>query len=379
MCALGNLAAMACTPQAWPREDPMTKRLSAAVLAVAIHAAMPAARAQNRADEAGVRAALAACVAAWNRRQPQAFADTCLTDDIWFSEADDSFYKRFRGRAAVLGLIDDGVRSTTLSWEVAWIRPQPDGTMAARLKQQVDTASGKRFSSDPSFARLRRQGNDWKVYFFTSHERWAMALITALDAPPPAASAPQTPRPAIAQAPAIPGTEPAAYAARFGSPPYSCAYCHGLPNQREDSKRGRIVAVAAAAADGAAVRRAMGDAHLGGILRPGTDEPTLTDAHLDAIRLWMRSLRDGRAELLQGVVKIHNPRSPRDEPVRIIALRAEGGWKLPRGTGCVVGKALAGGAHCEVRLPADARGALVFQLRRSNGLDPQPVRVEIGS
>lgn len=329
------------------------------------------------ADDAGVRAALVACVEAWNRRAPAAFGDVCLTEDVWFSESDDSFYKRFQGRAKVLGLLDYNIRNTGLRWDVRWIRPQPDGTVAVQLTQQVEASANQRFTSDPSFARLRREGKGWKLYFFTSHEGWAKALIAALDAPP-AAAAPKAPAATLRIAAKVPGTEPPAYTTQFGSSGLSCFHCHGsVPSVRDDPKRARMIAVAADAADGAALRRAMDEPRLGGIMRMILAEPTLTDEHLDAIRPWMRAIRDGRAERAGNRVSIHNERSSRDAPARLARLRAEGGWKLPTNAGCRPGAALAGGTHCELTVPPGSRGALVFQFAASKDLEPQEVRVPL--
>jgi hypothetical protein len=331
--------------------------------------------AQASADDAAVRAALVACVQAWNRHDPTAFGD-CLTEDIWFSESDDSFYKRFQGRAKVLGTLDYNIRNTALRWDVVWVRPQPDGTVAVRLKQQVEVSPSQRFASDPSFARLRREGGAWKPYFFTSHEGWAKALIAALDAPanPAASKTPVTPRIAAM----VTGTEPPAYTTQFGSSGLSCFHCHGsVPSVRDDPKRARIIAVSAEAADGAALRRAMAEPRLGGIMRIILGEPTLTDEHLEAIRPWMRAMRDGRADRSGDRVVIHNERSPRDPPVRLARLRAEGGWRLPPNAGCRQGAALAGGKGCQIALPPGSRGALVFQFAASKELQPQEVRVAL--
>jgi len=77
------------------------------VAAVAVALAAAAAPAAVD-DEAGVRRA---CSAASPAGIPttKAFGD-CLTDDVWFSEADDSFYKRFIGRDKVLGMFDYNIR-----------------------------------------------------------------------------------------------------------------------------------------------------------------------------------------------------------------------------------------------------------------------------
>lgn len=361
----------------------MIRRQALTAGLLALYIAMPS-RAQPAADEAGVRAALAACVEAWNRHQPKAFGDICLTEDVWFSETDDQFYKRFQGREKVLGTFSYNIETSDLQWEVVRLKALPDGTVAAELKQRIGilprTADGysKRFDSDPSLARLRREGNAWKLFFFTSHEGWARSLLAGLDKPTaPAAAAPApAARPPAARVP--PGHEPPAYTMAFGlgGASSSCLTCHGrLPTVSEDGPRGRIVASAAAAPDAASLRRIMAASPAGGGMGAVLADPALTDEHLDAVRLWMRALRDGRVERAGDRVVIHNPRSGRDPPVRLTLLRAEGGWRLPKEAGCRQGAALKGGTQCEIRLPPDSRGTLVFRFAPSEGLKPQEVRL----
>jgi hypothetical protein len=335
-------------------------------------------------DEAAVRAALQRCVDGWNAHVPKVFGD-CLTADVWFSEANDSFYKRFVGRDKVLGMFDYNIRNTDLQWQVVRIQPLPDGSMAVPLKQRIgilplkDGKYAMSFDSDPSLARLRREGSGWKVYFFTSDSGWARALIEELEARPKALTPPVTAaaRTAPAVAAGAAGTEPPAYTAPFGEHAQGCVYCHGRPPVlSEDPKRGRIVATGAAAVDGAALRRAMTQPHLGGMMNDVLADPALTDEALEGIRRWLVSLRDGRAELQPDRIVIHNPRSDRDPPARITQLRAEGGWRLPRDASCRVSTSLAGGASCEIRLTGGERGALVFRFADAPGLHAQPVRVQ---
>jgi hypothetical protein len=357
--------------------------VGASLVAAAIACATTPVPAQPAADEAGVRAALAACVAAWNRHDPKAFGDVCLTDDIWFSETDDSFYKKFRGRAMVLGTFGYNVESSDLQWEVVRVRGLPDGTAAVQLKQRVGVLPRVKdryattFDSDPSFARLRREGGAWRVFFFTSHAGWARALMQTLDAPAPAP--PHAAASAVAaEARVPPGTEPPAYTTQFGVRGESCFHCHGRrPTLSEDGDRGLIVASGAAAADGAALRRAMTTPRAGGIMDRVLADPALTDQRLEAIGSWMRALRDGRAERKGDAVVIHNPRSERDPPARLALLDVEGGSRLPSNAGCRQGAALKGGAHCEIALPPGARGTLVFRFAPSDGLQPQEVRLAL--
>lgn len=360
--------------------------LALAVLAaVAAAASAPHAVAQAPDVEADVRAALARCVEAWNRHDPKTFGDACLTEDVWFSESDDSFYRRDVGRARMLGMFDYNIRNTELQWEVARLMALPDGGVAVRLKQRVGvlprtpTGYSQAFDSDPSFARLRREGEAWKVYFFTSHAGWARSLLQALDKPAPAlvAAAP-APTHATSDAPVPPGVQPPAYSSQFGERSESCFACHGRqPTVTEDGDRGRIVASGAAADSAAAMRRAMTTPRAGGIMDRVLADQALTDERLDAIRLWLRTLRDGHGARQADRIVIRNPRSERDPPVRLALLRAEGGWRLPSSAGCRKGVALKGGAQCEIRLPPGSRGTLVFRFAKSGGLEPQPVRLPL--
>lgn len=354
-----------------------------AAATVALAAMVPATTAAVD-DEAGVRQALQRCVAGWNSHDPKTFGD-CLTEDIWFSEADDSYYKRFVGRDKVLGMFDYNIRNSDLQWEVVRIKSLADGSVAVQLKQRAgilpkkDGKYAMSFDSDPSLARLRREDGAWKVYFFTSDPRWARALLQELDAPK-ATAVPSVAATAAAPkvATAAPGDEPAAYTMALGNWAHSCMYCHGRPpTLSEDPTRGRIVASGAAAADGAALRRAMSQPRLGGIMDGILADPALTDAALEAIRHWLLALRDGRVRVTADRIVIHNPRSDRDPPARLEILRADGGWHLPPDAGCRVGTELAAGTACEIRLANKGPAALVFRFADSPGLQPQAVRVEV--
>lgn len=360
----------------------------AAVAVLAAAAGAPHAVAQSPGVEADVRAALARCVGAWNRHQPKAFGDACLTEDVWFSEADDSFYKRFQGREKVLGAFGYNIESSDLQWDVVRLKALPDGSVAAELKQRIgilprkpDGSYSQTFDSQPSFARLRRDGDAWKVHFFTSHRGWARALLQEVDKPaaPTAAAAVAAPAPAVvADSPVPPGVQPPGYSIQFGERSESCFACHGRqPTVTEDGDRGLIVASGAAADSAAALRRAMTTPRAGKIMDRVLADPALTDQRLDAIRLWLRTLRDGHAERQADRIVIRNQRSARDPSARLALLRAEGGWRLPPKAGCRQGVALKGGTQCEIRVPPGSRGTLVFRFAKSGGLEPQPVRLPL--
>jgi hypothetical protein len=217
------------------------------------------------------------------------------------------------------------------------------------------------------------------VFFFTSHEGWARALLMEMDKPAAAASAPKAAA-RVVDAPLAPGAQPRAYSMQFGTQGTSCFHCHGnTPVVSEDGDRGRIIAAGAGAETAAALRRAMTTPRAGGSMDTVLADPALTDAHLDAIRLWLRGLRDGYAEQQADRIVIRSPRSDRDPPARIARISAEGGWRLPADAGCRVGRTLAGGAQCEIRLPPGSRGALVFRLATGGVLEPQPVRLTLDS
>lgn len=230
------------------------------------------------------------------------------------------------------------------------------------------------FDSDPSYARLRLEGKRWKVFFFTSDAGWARALL-ASPGPLPGEKTAIT-RPAT-DPPVPPGVEPPAYALQLGRFQYSCIYCHGRPpTPSQNPSVGKIVATGAAAADAKALRQAMSKPSAVAMESVLAD-PALTDARLDAIRLWLRALRDGRAERQPDRVVIHNPRAKTEPPAKLVSLRAEG-FMLPADAGCREGMALAGGSQCELRLPQGRKGALVFRFADGEGLKPQPVRLTFG-
>lgn len=360
----------------------MNRRTMAGIAAAVIAALLlPPAAGQPLPDEAGVRAALDRCVAAWNRHVPKAFADACVTDDVWYTEADDSAYRRFKGREKLLGLFDYKIRNTDLDWQIVGLQPLPDGAVAAQLKQRIGVLPRKQgkyaqsFDSDPSYARLRRDGKRWKIFFFTSDTGWARALLASPDAFP-------TERVALAlpatDPPVPPGTEPPAYMLPFGIYVRSCGSCHGRPpTPSQDPSVGRIVATGAAAADAKALRREMSKPSAAA-MESVLSDAALTDARLDAIRLWLRALRDGRAERQGMRIVIHNPRSAREPPARLVLLRAEG-WTPPANAGCRQGMTLTGGTQCELHLAPGSKGTLVFRFAPGEGLQPQEVRMAIGS
>jgi hypothetical protein len=352
-------------------------------LALCLLALAASAQAQPAPDEAGVRAALERCVAAWNRHVPKAFADACVTDDVWYTDVNDTSYQRYRGRAQMLGRFDYNIRNADLQWQVVSLQALPDGTVAVQLKERIGMLPRKQgkyaqsFESDPSYARLRLDGKRWKVFFFTSDAGWARALL-ASPGPLPGQQTVIS-RPAT-DPPVPPGVEPPAYMLPLGHFVRSCGACHGRPpTPSQDPGLGRIVATGAAAADAQALRRAMSQSSAAEVaMKAALADPALTDARLEAIRLWLRALRDGRAERQGDRVVIHNPRAKSEPPAKLVLLRAEG-WTLPTDAACREGTTLAGGTQCELRIPPGSKGTLVLRFAPGEGLQPQEVRMPVGT
>ncbi len=126
------------------------------------------------ATEASLRSAAEKYVATWNRHDVSAWA-MLLADDIWYSETLD-WYKRMTGRKAVIAYHGDLVKTTDLKWEIVKYKFLPDGTATMVVKhhaQFLPKTGGKyasSFVSDPTVARWRVEGGQWRMFFFTSHK-----------------------------------------------------------------------------------------------------------------------------------------------------------------------------------------------------------------
>ncbi len=137
--------------------------------------------------EIAVRQATERLLGAWNRHDLAAWS-ALLTEDVWYTETDDSFYKRSQGRQQVIGRFEFELRNSTLHWQLKQVRPMPDGTVSVVLSQRksmlpgADGRAGASFDSDPSYARWQRDGDGWRLAFFTSHRGWALAEIKKDDA-----------------------------------------------------------------------------------------------------------------------------------------------------------------------------------------------------
>jgi ketosteroid isomerase-like protein len=370
------------------------------LLLAALAWALLSAPAPAHADEAAVRQASEALVAAWNRHDPQAWS-AFVAEDVWYAETDDSIYKRFRGRAKILGDLKFSIEGSDLRWDVVRTLTRPDGVVAVVLVQHMsmlpktDGQYAAVFSSDPSLARWRRDGDGrWRLVFFTSHEGWARAEIRKDEdaAAGIAAPAPVVVAPAV-RARTGPGSEPAEYTAFWGSLAQGCNYCHGRPPGLPSSEvASRIVAVGAATADGAGLRAAMQRPALGGTMDRITADPAVTDAVLETLRRYLVDVRDGSvpAQLAfdapgaTRTLEIRNERSSRDAPATIALLRVSGPFvaDAARST-CRSGGHIAGQSACTLVLRAapgvapGASGALLFRLAPTQGLEPAPRRTTL--
>lgn len=132
-----------------------------------------------RPDEASLREAIAHYVATWNRHDMAAWS-ALLTDDIWYTEADD-FYQRMKGRAAVIAFYGDLVRTTDLKWDLTRVKTMPDGTASVLLRHfalilpKTGSRYASTFESTPSLSRWRIEGGRWRMFYFTSHKGTALA------------------------------------------------------------------------------------------------------------------------------------------------------------------------------------------------------------
>lgn len=153
------------------------------LLAACLVTACGAAHAQGKATptEASLRKAIDAYVATWNRHDVKAWSEL-LTDDVWYHEADD-YYKRMKGRSAVLSFYGDLVKTSNLKWDVKRIKLMPDGTASVLLSHHaliLPKTKGKyasSFESTPTFSRWRIESDRWRMFYFTSHKGSALVAM----------------------------------------------------------------------------------------------------------------------------------------------------------------------------------------------------------
>jgi ketosteroid isomerase-like protein len=362
---------------------PLIRLLLAALLAASATFA--------RADEAAVREASAALVQAWNRHDVKAWS-SFLTEDAWYKEAED-FYERYKGRDKAVGLIGYKVENSDLEWDIVRVKTRSDGqvgvVLVERMKMLPKTAGKYQsvFTSNPSYARWRRDPDGrWRMVYFTSNKGLALAEMkkdedaAAVAASTPATAPPSRPKPPRGASP----YEPGEYTGFYGKWAQGCTNCHGRPPALPSSElKSRIVAVGAAAADGAALRVAM---QSNDAMRGMLEDPALSDAALDHVRRFLVHVRDGAfpdtvafdAAGATREVVVRNERSTRDAPARLAVLRVSGPFTIDaaRST-CRRGSQLAGQASCKVvvRAAGGARagavGALEVQFAPTPGLEPK--------
>ena len=161
----------------------MQTRRAVITVAAALLCGHASATAQSKAqpNEASLKEAIASYVATWNRHDVQAWS-AFLTDDIWYTEADD-YYQRMKGRKAVVAFFGDIVKSTDLKWDVKRVKMMPDGTATVVLSHfalilpKTGEKYASTFESTPSVSRWRIESDRWRMFYFTSHKGTALVAM----------------------------------------------------------------------------------------------------------------------------------------------------------------------------------------------------------
>lgn len=128
--------------------------------------------------EASLNEAIANYVATWNRHDVQAWS-SLLTDDVWYTESDD-YYQRMKGRKAVVSFFGDLVKTTDLKWEVTRTKLMPNGTASVVLRHfalilpKTGNKYASSFESFPTISRWRIEGDQWRMFYYTSHKGTAL-------------------------------------------------------------------------------------------------------------------------------------------------------------------------------------------------------------
>lgn len=129
------------------------------------------------AEEQALREVLTQYGLAWNRHDVRAWS-TFLTDDIWFTQAWD-YYGRQKGRENAVNLFRSNFLDCDLTQHVERLRFMPDGTATVAMRvsfSYLPKTDGKYrivFDKDPVISRWRREGDTWRMFFFTSDKGWA--------------------------------------------------------------------------------------------------------------------------------------------------------------------------------------------------------------
>jgi uncharacterized protein (TIGR02246 family) len=142
--------------------------------------------AQAGAEEQKLRDALKRYQAAWNQHDVKAWS-SFLTNDIWFTQTfargTTTRSEKQQGREVAEGLFKTNFAQSDLSLEVKKLRMMPDGTATMALREVVShlpKEEGKYravFESDPVISRWRKEGDTWKMFFYTSDKGWALAEL----------------------------------------------------------------------------------------------------------------------------------------------------------------------------------------------------------
>ena len=159
----------------------MPTRRAVNLVAIALLLMQAGVHAQGKAapTEASLREAIAHYVATWNRHDVQAWS-ALLTDDIWYTEADD-YYGRMKGRPAVINFFGDIVKTSDLKWDITRVKMMPDGTATVVLRHfalilpKKGDKYASSFESTPSVSRWRIEGERWRMFYFTSLKGAALA------------------------------------------------------------------------------------------------------------------------------------------------------------------------------------------------------------
>lgn len=136
------------------------------------------AQSTSAAEEQKLRDRLRDYEKAWNSHDVNAWS-AFLTDDLWFTEAWD-YYGRQKGRDSAVALFKSKFAESELKQEVVKVKMMPDGTATVAMREVVShlpKSNGKYkavFPSDPVISRWRKEGNVWRMFFYTSHAGWAI-------------------------------------------------------------------------------------------------------------------------------------------------------------------------------------------------------------
>jgi ketosteroid isomerase-like protein len=158
-----------------------TRRAVNLLVAVALLLVQRGVHAQGKATptKASLKEAIAHYVATLNRHDVKAWS-ALLTDDIWYTEADD-YYRRIKGRPAVISFFGDLVKTSDLRWDVTRLKLMPNGTATVVLRHfalilpKKGDKYASSFESTPSLSRWRIEGERWRMFYFTSHKGTALA------------------------------------------------------------------------------------------------------------------------------------------------------------------------------------------------------------